>query len=185
MSRIAQYTNRPIRFSLAAAAVTAALLCSTAARHHSAPANAASHSSLQRAQAQTPAVPLARTSSLRHSEGRRHWYEFGRASWYGSGFQGQPTASGEDYDMNAMTCAHPYLPLGALVRVTNLRNRRSVVVRVNDRGPVVESRIVDLSWRAARLLGFSQRGTASVRIDLLDPRPSRSEVANLTYPSAR
>jgi rare lipoprotein A len=111
-----------------------------------------------------------------------HWYQFGRASWYGHALQGMQTASGEAYDMNGMTCAHRNLPLGALVRVTNLRNHKSVVLRVNDRGPVPESRVVDLSYAAARFLGFNTRGTAPVRIDVVSMKPSAAEVAKLTYP---
>jgi len=113
---------------------------------------------------------------------KTHWYQLGRASWYGQALQGQETASGEAYDMNGMTCAHRSLPLGALVRVTNLRNHKSIVVRVNDRGPVPETRVVDLSYAAARLLGFTNRGTAPVRLDVVSMRPSRAEVAQLTYP---
>lgn len=115
-------------------------------------------------------------------DARRHWFQFGRASWYGRDFQGQPTANGEAYDMNAMTCAHRSLPLGSLIRVTNLRNHRSIFVRVNDRGPVPETRVLDLSYAAARILGFSTRGTAKVRIDLVATRPTRSEIAQLVYP---
>jgi rare lipoprotein A len=85
--------------------------------------------------------------------------------------------------MNAMTCAHRTLPLGSLVRVTNLRNHRSLVLRVNDRGPMIESRVVDLSYAAAKRLGFSHRGTVRVRLDLVDARPSRTEVAMLTKPA--
>ena len=112
----------------------------------------------------------------------QHWFQFGRASWYGHALQGLPTATGEAYDMNAMTCAHRTLPLGSLVRVTNLRNHRSLVLRVNDRGPMIESRVVDLSYAAAKRLGFSQRGTVRVRLDLVDVKPSRTEVAMLTKP---
>jgi rare lipoprotein A len=113
---------------------------------------------------------------------RHHWYQFGRASWYGHALQGQQTASGEAFDMNAMTCAHRSLPLGSLVRVTNLRNHKSIVVRVNDRGPVPETRVVDLSYAAANRLGFTSRGTAPVRIDVVAYRPSAEQVARLTYP---
>jgi rare lipoprotein A len=98
---------------------------------------------------------------------QHHWYQIGRASWYGKFFQGHPTASGEDFDMNQMTCAHRSLPLGSLIKVTNLRNHKSVIVRVNDRGPVPENRIVDLSYAAARFLGFGERGIAPVRLDLI------------------
>ena len=94
-----------------------------------------------------------------------HWFQFGKASWYGQDFQGRPTASGESFNMFDMTCAHRSLPLGSLVRVTNLRNRKSVVLRVNDRGPVAEDRIVDLSYAAANFLGV--RGIAKVRLELL------------------
>ncbi len=96
---------------------------------------------------------------------KKHWYEIGRASWYGGSFQGHETASGEDYNMTDLTCAHRSLPLGTLVRVTNLRNHKSVVVRVNDRGPYLANRIVDLSYAAAHFLGF--QGTARVRLDVL------------------
>lgn len=122
--------------------------------------------------------------SLHVSKGRlrSHWFQFGRASWYGDSFQGQPTASGEAFDMNELTCAHRSLPLGSLVRVTNLRNHRSVVVRVNDRGPTVPTRIVDLSYAAARILGFRGRGMVRVRLDLIDASPTRSEVAQLSWP---
>jgi rare lipoprotein A len=190
MSGIAQssgvHTNRSLRFCLGAGALACAALWGAGTHQRSGSAvsaptrviASADHQSTK----QAAVAASAHSGPALHSEGRRRWFEFGRASWYGSGFQGQPTASGEDYDMNALTCAHPYLPLGALVRVTNLRNHRSVIVKVNDRGPMVQSRIVDLSWRAARLLGFSRRGTASVRIDLLDPKPTRAEIAQLLYP---
>jgi rare lipoprotein A len=110
---------------------------------------------------------------------KRHWYQIGRASWYGEALQGQETASGEAYDMNQLTCAHRSLPLGSLIRVTNLRNHKSVVVRVNDRGPLPQSRVVDLSYAAARFLGFSSRGTAPVRLDLVNPK---TQLAQLSYP---
>lgn len=96
-------------------------------------------------------------------------YQVGTASWYGEYFQGRDTASGEPYDMYALTAAHPTLPLGSFVRVTNLRNGRSVVVRVNDRGPVVEGRIIDVSYNTARVLGFEHKGLQTVRLDLVRP----------------
>jgi len=96
-------------------------------------------------------------------------YEVGTASWYGEYFQGRDTASGEPYDMYGFTAAHPSLPLGTFVRVTNLRNGRAVVVRINDRGPVVEGRIIDVSYNTARVLGFETRGLQQVRLDLVRP----------------
>jgi len=111
---------------------------------------------------------------------RHHWYQIGRASWYGPLFQGHETASGEDFNMNAMTCAHRSLPMGSLVKVTNLHNHKSVVVRVNDRGPIQPGRVVDLSYAAAHLLGFSHRGTAPVRLELVS---SASQLARLALPA--
>jgi len=96
-------------------------------------------------------------------------YQVGIASWYGDYFQGKETASGEPYDMRDFTAAHPTLPLGTFVKVTNLRNGRMVVVRINDRGPVVEGRIIDVSYNAARALGFKERGLQKVSIDLYQP----------------
>jgi rare lipoprotein A len=94
-------------------------------------------------------------------------YQVGTASWYGEDFEGKTTASGEDYEMYDMTAAHPTLPFGSYVRVTNLRNGRAVVVKVNDRGPIVEGRIIDLSYGAAQALQFQQRGLQRVRLDVV------------------
>jgi rare lipoprotein A len=93
--------------------------------------------------------------------------ETGIASWYGPDFHGKFTANGELYDMNDLTAAHPTLPLPSVVRVTNLENGRSIVVRVNDRGPYVRGRIIDLSRRAAQLIGMIGTGTAKVRVQVL------------------
>jgi rare lipoprotein A len=98
----------------------------------------------------------------------KQWFQTGQASWYGLKFQGRRTATGENYDMNALTCAHPTLPLGSWVRVTNLRNRKTVLVRVNDRGPSFGTRIVDLSYAAARAVGLG--GTGKVRLERVNPR---------------
>jgi rare lipoprotein A len=108
-------------------------------------------------------------------------YEVGTASWYGESFQGKQTASGEPYDMRDLTAAHPSLPLGTLVKVTNLKNGNAVVVRINDRGPVVDGRIIDVSYNAAQALGFKERGVQKVRLDLYRPATfARLEpVANL------
>jgi len=94
--------------------------------------------------------------------------------WYGEDFDGQPTANGETYDMYGETAAHPTLPLGSIVRVVNTRNHRSQVVRINDRGPYVEGRELDVSYEVARRLGFDQRGVARVRLELLEV-PSRPD----------
>jgi len=93
--------------------------------------------------------------------------ETGTASWYGPGFDQQATADGEIYDMNQLSAAHKTLPLPSIVQVTNLQNGRSLRLRVNDRGPFVDGRIIDLSRRAAQLLGFESSGTASVRVRIM------------------
>ena len=93
--------------------------------------------------------------------------ETGIASWYGPGFHTKATANGETYDENDLTAAHKTLPMPSLVRVTNLENGRSIVVRINDRGPFVNNRIIDMSRRGAQLLGFEQNGTAKVRVQVM------------------
>jgi rare lipoprotein A len=93
--------------------------------------------------------------------------EVGMASWYGGEFQGQYTANGEVFDLNELTAAHTTLPLPSIVEVINLQNNRALYVRVNDRGPFARSRIIDLSRRAAELLGFAGRGSTMVRVRVL------------------
>jgi rare lipoprotein A len=89
----------------------------------------------------------------------------GTASWYGDAFHGRLTSNGEIFDMRSITAAHPTLPLPSYVRVTNVSNGRSLIVRVNDRGPFHANRVIDVSVRAADLLGFKQQGTARVRVE--------------------
>ncbi len=96
-------------------------------------------------------------------------YQVGKASWYGDYFQGRPTASGEPYNMYDFTAAHMTLPLGSFVRVTNLSNGRWVIVKINDRGPVVPGRIIDVSYNTARLLHFKAKGLQKVRLDVVQP----------------
>lgn len=94
--------------------------------------------------------------------------EVGVASWYGKDFHGKKTANGEYFNMNALTAAHKTLPLPTFVKVTNLQNGRSIILRVNDRGPFVGTRLIDVSRRAAQLLGFQKQGTTRVRIQAVD-----------------
>lgn len=110
-------------------------------------------------------------------------YQVGTASWYGEFFEGKPTASGEPYNMYDLTAAHMTLPLGTFVRVTNLRNRRSVVVRINDRGPVVPGRIIDLSYNAAKVLKFQQKGLQRVRLDVVPAWQAPAVMALLREPA--
>jgi rare lipoprotein A len=108
------------------------------------------------------------------------YWERGVASWYGPGFHRVRTSTGETYDMYGMTAAHKTLPLPAVVRVTNLQNGRSVVVRVNDRGPFVGNRIIDLSYTAAVKLDMLRSGTAMVEVRTIDPSTSQP----ITAPTA-
>ncbi len=98
----------------------------------------------------------------------------GMASWYGAGFHGRRTAMGENFDMNSLTAAHPTLPLPCTVRVTNLANHRSLMLRVNDRGPYVGNRVIDVSARSARLLGFYDNGLAKVKVEYVGRAPVQS-----------
>ncbi|MBV9572438.1 MAG: septal ring lytic transglycosylase RlpA family protein [Acidobacteriales bacterium] len=115
---------------------------------------------------------------------RAQAYQTGTASWYGEDFDGKPTASGEPFDMHDLTAAHPVLPLGTLVRVTNLRNRKAVVVRINDRGPVVPGRIIDLSYSAAQALQFQDRGLQKVRLDVVKRRAAKPQIVAELRPMA-
>lgn len=112
------------------------------------------------------------------------WSQEGTASWYGPRFHGRPTASGETFDMEAMTAAHPSLPLGTRIRVTVLETGRRTVLRVNDRGPFVDDRILDVSRAAARRLGFLEEGTARVRVEVVGSPPDCWEVQVGSYAEA-
>lgn len=127
----------------------------------------------------TDPAPIVR-GTMRPYQIRGRWYrpeeqpaydEVGLASWYGAQFNGRPTATGERFDMNALTAAHKTLPLPGLVEVTNLANGRRVVLRVNDRGPFVDDRIIDLSRGAAEALDLLVRGVGEVRVRYLGRAP--------------
>jgi rare lipoprotein A len=104
-------------------------------------------------------------------EENAHYRAEGIASWYGTDFHGRLTANGEIYDMDAISAAHPTLPMPCYVRVTNLGNHRSMIVRVNDRGPYAATREIDLSGKAAELLGFRGNGIARVRVEYVSRAP--------------
>ncbi len=132
-------------------------------------------------QSKTPNELKVAQSNPRLSSGKttrsKKPYQVGNASWYGKQFHGRTTASGEDFDMFELTAAHRRLPLGTYVKVTNLRNGKWVIVRVNDRGPYVGNRIMDLSYSAARMLNFRD-GIERVRLDVVQPE---NLAANQTY----
>lgn len=111
------------------------------------------------------APPAAATSDGREAGGEA--FQSGVASWYGDDFHGKATADGEVYDMHKLTAAHPQLPFHTLVEVENLGNGRRVLVRINDRGPFLKGRIIDLSLAAAQRLGMAEQGTAEVRLRVL------------------
>ena len=125
------------------------------------------------------AAPGTHRQKTKKAEPSHVWTQIGRASWYGRRFQGQPTASGEPFDRTLLTCAHPTLPIGSVVKVTNLANHRSIMVRVNDRGPIVPGRIVDLSYAAAHALGFRRDGLARVRLE----RVQGAQLALVDWPT--
>lgn len=128
------------------------------------------------------AVPMPHTGNYKASpytvlgktyypiQDSRNYQAVGTASWYGTKFHGQATANGEAYDLYGMTAAHKTLPLPSYVRVTNLDNGLSVILRVNDRGPFYSDRIIDLSFAAAKKLDFAEKGTARVKVEGIDPQ---------------
>jgi rare lipoprotein A len=154
-----------VRLGLIAAAVALAVTCNVLGIHGNRHTAGAAPSK--------PAAP-AQARASRHNLHFLHkvqpWHQLGLASWYGEQFQGKQTANGEIFDMNGLTCAHRTLPLGTWIKVTNMHTRKWIVVRVNDRGPVPETRIADLSSEAAHMLGMRSRGVTRVRLDLIDPR---------------
>ena len=114
-------------------------------------------------------TPPPEKREIRKGESREPQY--GVASWYGADFHGRATSSGEVYDMYQLTCAHQTLPLGTMVMVTNLENGKSLELKVNDRGPFVKERIIDVSHAAARMLGMWEKGTASVKVEVIGFAP--------------
>lgn len=138
------------------------------------------------ASASDPAAPAKPTDNKPVQQGKaRRWFQIGTASWYGRYFQGKQTANGETFDMNSLTCAHRSLPLGTWLRVTNLKNRKSIFVRVNDRGPMPDDRIVDLSYAAAKAVGIT--GLGKVKLEKLrpgDPEMAQQLIAQFRQPVA-
>src|SRR5579864_460161 len=136
-------------------------------------------------QSTTPRNTVAGSNSGSRAKTTHHQpYQVGTASWYGEYFEGRATASGEPYNMHDLTAAHPTLPLGSWVRVTNLHNGRVVYVRINDRGPIIPGRIIDLSYGAARVLNFENQGLQRVRLDLISPREAPPAQVALLQPVA-
>lgn len=150
-----RFSRQMIRSPWAAALITAAAFLASCAVREVPPA-----SPVHAAPSPAPAVV----------QGYREVYrETGTASWYGNEFQGRKTASGEIFDMYGISAAHRILPLGTTIRVTNLENYKSIKVRVNDRGPFARNRVLELSYGAAKELGFVAQGTARVKVEALEP----------------
>lgn len=136
--------------------------------------------------------PAAKTAKAKHRTARATlaaikdaagYSAVGVASWYGADFHGRETADGERFDMHALTAAHRTLPMQCTVRVTNLANNRSVLVRVNDRGPFAGNRLIDLSAQSAKVLGFYDRGVTRVKVDYVGPaRPVAPRVTASAAP---
>jgi rare lipoprotein A len=165
----------------AAAACAAVAACASTPDRPSAPAAS-----------QAGAGPIGKVGKPYKVNGR--WYtpahqpdyeEVGGASWYGEAHQGRPTASGEPFDMRRVSAAHKTLPLPSLVEVTDLKSGRSIRVRVNDRGPFVDGRVIDLSKAAAEQLGVLAQGVAKVRVRYLGPGAGATTVASAPWTPAR
>jgi rare lipoprotein A len=179
-SRLVQALIRPVALASCAVVALALTGCATGPALVKAPApgTPAPESS------PPPAAPEPKASS-RPTQSRPTQMT-GTASWYGKAHHGQPTASGEIYDMHALTAAHPSLPLGTRVRVVNVKNDRTVEVRINDRGPFVRGRILDLSYAAAQELGGVTDGAFRVKILVLSQPPvatARASTPTATPPS--
>lgn len=112
-----------------------------------------------------PFIFLLSLATSTHAKNKK--VQVGKGSWYGKKFQGKLTANGERYNMYTLTAAHRTFPFNSMVKVTNLKNRRSVIVRINDRGPYHGGRIIDLSYLAAKKLGYMKKGVAKLKIKLL------------------
>jgi len=129
-------------------------------------------------EARSPALPRMPPVLCHMAKG-----EVGMASWYGIERQGMPTASGELFDKNRLTAAHPKLPLGTTVRVTNLKNLESTLVKINDRGPGIPGRVIDLSWAAAKQLGYVEAGLTRVEFDVVSyPKSYTRQVTSTRSP---
>ena len=148
--------------------------------------NAAALSTLLAVSVTVIASPLTKPAASATSApvtARHRWFQIGKASWYGRDFQGKRTATGERFNMNSLTCAHRTLPLGSWLRITNLTNKKSTFVRVNDRGPYEPHAIVDLSFAAAQKLGLL--GNGQVRVEPVradDPELAHELIAELSSP---
>jgi rare lipoprotein A len=134
------------------------------------------HDEVTRAGNKNPYTVLGKTYHLLPTA--QGYREEGVASWYGTKFHGRPTANGEPYSLYGMTAAHTTLPIPSYVKVTNLANKRTAIVRINDRGPFHENRIIDLSYAAAVKLGYAEKGIANVLVEVIDTRPPTAVVVN-------
>ena len=160
-----------------AVSITAGLFCGITLTLHCLQPSHSPSSVLAEASSTTRAAAKAKPAAA-PAKKVQDWHQIGLASWYGQEFQGKETADGETFNMYDLTCAHRSLPLGTWVKVTNLHTRKWIVVRVNDRGPVPDTRIADLSSEAAHMLGMRDRGVTRVRLDVIDPKAA-VEIARL------
>jgi rare lipoprotein A len=162
-----------------AVSIAVGLFCGVTLTLHSVQPNHAPTSVLSEATSSATRPAAAKASPSATPEKKvQDWHQIGLASWYGREFQGKETADGESFNMYDLTCAHRSLPLGTWVKVTNLHTRKWIVVRVNDRGPVPDTRIADLSSEAAYMLGMRARGVTRIRLDVIDPKAA-VEIARL------
>jgi rare lipoprotein A len=167
--------------AVACAALAGCVTDDTVAKRTSPDADVAAAPAPQRSAKAATAKRHAQAAAREDAAG---YSAVGLASWYGAGFHGRRTADGETFDMHSLTAAHRTLPLQCTVRVTNLANHRSLLVRVNDRGPFVGNRLIDLSAQSAKVLGFYDRGVARVKVDYVAPasRPAAPRVTAAAAP---
>lgn len=182
MSRIQESPGHRLAFGLSLLA--AAAVCLTGCSEAELAIHTAKEIKEARSEPAVPAPGVYKIGTPYQIQGT--WYyprvqyryeETGIASWYGPGFDGKPTANSEIYDQDALTAAHRTLPMPSMVQVTNLENGRSLKLRINDRGPFARGRIIDVSRRAADLLGFKQTGTAKVRVEVIEAESRRLAAA--------
>lgn len=165
---VAVWSAAPVATASTQAAVTTAAAAPSPAVALAAPARTVAAA----AAAPTPAILAPKPTALKTASLKGTQILHGLASWYGGVFDGRKTASGETYDKNALTACHPTLPFGSLVRVINRSNKKSVVVRINDRGDLGSGkRVIDLSWAAAHQLAMVESGVARVDLEVISKGP--------------
>jgi rare lipoprotein A len=171
--------SKPISLSLAAILLAGIASAASSPEAVNPPVNSKPEASVPAAKSTAKTARTDRKAVV--PSARKPKVQIGTASWYGKQFHGRLTANGETYDMFQFTAASRTLPMGTMVKVTNLRTGKWIVVKVNDRGPYVGNRIMDVSYGAAQMMGFRQRGLERVKLEVIDPETiGTTEIAQAT-----